>query len=44
MTYFHFECQETMSYLPNKPLLTNVIIFSLTVCGNLSNEVKDKLN
>lgn len=44
MTYFQFEPQETMNYFPNKLLLTIVITFSLTACGNLSNEVENKLN
>lgn len=32
-----------MKYFLNKLLLTLVIIFSLTACGNLSNEVENKL-
>ena len=33
-----------MNYFPNKLFLTIVITFSLTACGDLSNEVENKLN
>jgi septal ring factor EnvC (AmiA/AmiB activator) len=33
-----------MKYFPNKLLLTVLATFSLAACGNLSNEVENKLN
>jgi len=44
MTHFLFETHKTMNYFPNKLFLTIVITFSLNACGNLSNEVENKLN
>ncbi len=42
--YNEIKTNKSMKYFPNKLFLTIIATFSLTACGNLSNEVENKLN